>query len=307
MKRILAQAVDWYVRLHDTDPTDATRAEWQAWLNADPLNAQAWKRIEQLQQRFGQAPSRVAAVTIEQARLQRRAAVKMLAAVLGMGVVGWRGYEGSPWSVDYSTRVGQRSNVTLLDGSLLILDTDSRVDVQFDAHQRLIVLRQGAICVQTGKDPRPLHVQTAEGSVRALGTRFSVRQGEGITRVSVEAHAVEVRPRLASEQAQRAEAGQEVSFSASRTGQVSSAAERASAWTYGILVVIDWRLEDLLVELSRYRIGYLNCAPEVAGLRLSGTFLLDDSEGVLANLEDSLPVRVRRFTHYWVRVEGRNV
>jgi len=69
--------------------------------------------------------------------------------------------------------------------------------------------------------------------------------------------------------------------------------------------VVDWRLEDVVAELSRYRHGYLGCAPEVAGLRLSGTFLLDDSEGVLANLEDSLPVRLRRLTRYWVRVEGR--
>jgi transmembrane sensor len=60
----------------------------------------------------------------------------------------------------------------------------------------------------------------------------------------------------------------------------------------------------VLAELSRYRPGYLGCAPEVAGLRLSGTFLLDDSEAVLANLQDSLPVHVRRLTRYWVRIEA---
>ena len=305
MKRILAQAVDWYVRLHDSAVSDTTRREWQAWLAADPQHAQAWQRIEQLQQRLGQAPAGLAGTTLEQARQQRRAAVKMLAMLLGVGVVGWRGYQVSPWRADYSTRVGQRRHFTLADGSRLVLDTDSRADVQFDGTQRLIVLRQGEILVETAKDTRPLSVQTAEGRVLALGTRFTVRQGAGISRVTVEAHAVEVQPRLAIGQTLRAEAGQAVSFTAGTAGPLLPAVAQGSAWTQGMLVVVDWRLEDVVAELSRYRHGYLGCAPEVAGLRLSGTFLLDDSEGVLANLEDSLPVRLRRLTRYWVRVEGR--
>lgn len=305
MKRILAQAVDWYVKLHDSAASDTTRSEWRAWLAADPQHAHAWQRIEQLQQRLGQAPAGLAGAALEQARQQRRAAVKMLAVVLGVGVVGWRGYKVSPWSGDYSTRVGQRRHLTLVDGSRLVLDTDSRVDVQFDGLQRLIVLRQGEILVETARDARPLSVQTAEGRVLALGTRFTVRQDTGISRVTVEAHAVEVQPRLGGGQALRAEAGQALSFTADTVGPLMPAGAQSSAWTRGMLVVVDWRLQDVLAELARYRHGYLGCAPEIAGLRLSGTFLLDDSEGVLANLEDSLPVRVRRLTRYWVRVEGK--
>ncbi|GLO13398.1 sensor [Pseudomonas putida] len=305
MKRVLAQAVDWYVRLHDSAASDSTRSEWRAWLAADPQHARAWQRIEQLQQRLGQAPAGLAGATLEQARQQRRAAMKMLALLLGVGVVGWRGYQVSPWRADYSTGVGLRRHFTLVDGSRLVLGTDSRVDVQFDGLQRLILLRQGEVLVETAKDARPLSVQTAEGRVLALGTRFTVRQGAGISRVTVEAHAVEVQPRLATGQILRIEAGQASSFTADTLGPLLPAVAQGSAWTQGMLVVVDWRLADVLAELSRYRPGYLGCAPEVAGLRLSGTFLLDDSEGVLANLEDSLPVRVRRLTRYWVRVEGK--
>ncbi|MNH32785.1 fec operon regulator FecR [compost metagenome] len=116
---------------------------------------------------------------------------------------------------------------------------------------------------------------------------------------------MQVRPRLALSHVVRAEAGQSVSFSATTVDPLKTAAEQASAWTRGMLVAVDWRLDDVLTELSRYRHGFLSCSPDIAGLRLSGNFLLDDSEGVLANLEDSLPVRVRRLTRYWVRVEGR--
>ena len=305
MKQALAQAVEWYVRLHDSGATEVTRAEWQAWLQSDPLHARAWTRVETLRQRLSSAPEGYAATTIETARQQRRAALKMLAVLLGVGVTGWGGYRASPFSVDYSTRVGQRKKVTLPDGSLLVLDTGTRVDVQFDSHKRLIVLRQGAILVETAKDARRLSVQTAEGEIEALGTRFTVRQDDSITRVSVEAHAVAVRPRLASGQAIRAETGQAVSFTAGSVGPVRPAQEYGSAWARGMLVAVDWRLDDLLIELSRYRHGLLGCSPDIAALRLSGTFLLDDAEGALANLEDSLPVQVRRVTRYWVRVEAR--
>ncbi|WP_454256645.1 FecR domain-containing protein [Pseudomonas sp. Marseille-Q8238] len=305
MKVILAQAVDWYVRLHDSAVSDTTRSEWQAWLAADPQHAQAWGRIEQLQQRLGQAPAGVATVTLEQARQQRRQALKMFAVLLGVGVVGWQGYRTSPWSADYATRVGERRQLTLADGSRLDLNTDTRVDIRFDAGQRLIHLRHGEILVETAKDSRPLSVQTDQGRILALGTRFVVRQDDGTTRVTVEAHAVEVRPRLATQQVVRIDAGQTVSVAADVVGPLQPAPAQASSWTQGMLVAVDWRLQDVLAELSRYRPGYLGCAPEVADLCLSGAFTLDDSDAVLANLEDSLPVQVRRLTRYWVRLEAR--
>lgn len=304
MKVALSQAVDWYVSLNDSQVSDAQRAAWQAWLAEDPRHEQAWARLESLRQRFDQSPQG-AARTLENARHSRRNAMKALAVLLGVGLVGWQGYQTSPWSADYVTRVGQRRRVTLADGSRLDLNTDTRVDIRFAAGQRLIHLLHGEILVTTAKDPRPLSVQTAEGRIFALGTRFAVRQVSGQTRVAVEEHAVEIRPRQATAQAMRVEAGQACDFTSARVGALRPAAASASAWTQGMLVVVDWRLDSLLAELSRYRHGYLGCAPEVAALRLSGAFNLNDDETTLASLQDALPVQVQRMTRYWVRIEKR--
>lgn len=305
MKAILAEAVDWYVRLHDSHVSDATRASWQAWLVADIRHAQAWARLEQLQQRMAQAPGG-AAMTLETARQDRRSAIKALALLLGVGVVGWQGYRVSPWSTDYFTRVGQRRQLTLADGSRLDLNTDTHVDIRFDAGERLIHLRHGEILVETAHDRRPLSVLTAEGRILALGTRFSVRQEAGVSCVTVAAHAVEVRPERAPQQVMRVDAGQSLNFAADRLGPLLPMAADAQAWTRGMLVTVDWRLADVIAELSRHRPGHLGCAEQIADLRLSGAFNLDDSDAALANLEDSLPVRVRRLTRYWVRVEPRD-
>lgn len=303
MKAVLAKAVDWYVRLHDSAASDTTRADWQAWLAADSRHAEAWARIELLQRQLGQAPVG-AASALESARRDRRNALKTLALLLGVGVVGWQGYQVSPWSADYVTQVGQRRQLILADGSLLDLNTDTRVDVRFDAGRRLIQLHQGEILVETAKDARPLSVQTAQGQVLALGTRFSVRQGEGLSQVMVAADAVEVRPALASRQAVRVEAGQGLNFSAQGAGPLRAMPADIQAWTQGMLVAVDWRLDDLLAELSRYRPGYLGCATEIGGMRLSGAFNLDDSESALASLQDALPIHIHRLTRYWVHIEA---
>lgn len=305
MKVTLAEAVDWYVQLKDSQADASTEQAWQVWLHADPRHAEAWQRLQQLQQRLAVASPQLAAATLQGARQGRRQALKVLGLLLGAGVVGWQGYRASPLSADYVTRVGERRRVMLADGSRLELNTDTRVDIHFDSAQRLIRLQQGEILVQTGKDTRPLRVQSADGRISALGTRFAVRQLDGSTRVTVEEHAVAIQPRLAEANEVRVAAGQTMEFSAQRAGVVQAATDNASAWTQGMLVAVDWRLDRLLGELSRYRHGHLGCAPEVAATHLSGAFQLDDDEAILASLQDALPVTVRRLTRYWVRIEKR--
>ncbi|MBF8746743.1 FecR domain-containing protein [Pseudomonas monteilii] len=301
MKAILADAVDWYVRLHDSHVDDSTRLAWQAWVAADHRHSEAWARLEQLQCRLGNAPSG-AAQTLVIARRDRRNAVKALTLLLGVGVVGWQGYRVSPWRSDYSTRIGERRQFTLADGTHLDLNTDSRVDVTFDAGQRLIHLHQGEILVETAKDPRPLSVRTSAGDILALGTRFSVRQDAASTRVAVTAHAVEVRPSRSSEVV-RIGSGYSMNFNADSVGPLRALPADALAWVQGMLVSVDWRLGDVVHELARYRPGYFGCSPQVAELRLSGAFNLDDTDVALLSLEDALPIRVRRMTRYWVRLE----
>ncbi|MNP16292.1 fec operon regulator FecR [compost metagenome] len=70
-----------------------------------------------------------------------------------------------------------------------------------------------------------------------------------------------------------------------------------------MLVADDWRLGDFIAQLQRYRSGHLGCDPAVAALRISGAFHLGNTDTVLDNLTSTLPVRIRRFSRYWVSVE----
>ena len=73
-------------------------------------------------------------------------------------------------------------------------------------------------------------------------------------------------------------------------------------WTDGVLSVQQMPLAEFVSELGRYRPGLLRCAPEVAGLKVSGTYQLADTEQILQLLSRSLPVRVDYRTRYWVSI-----
>lgn len=302
----LQAAVQWYIRLNDDEASAADQQAWQRWLSASPEHASAWSRVEKLQQQLHGVPRDLALPVLTQMGVQRRQGLKLLL-LLAAGAATVGGYRASPYSADFATYTGQRRQVTLDDGSLLNLNTDSRVDIEFSESQRLIHLRQGEIFISTAPDrapARPLSVSTPHGRILALGTRFDVRLQDSFTHVWVEAHGVEVSPRDAPELKQRLDAGQGLTFSAGQLGPLRREIADSSAWTQGRLVVIEWRLAEVIQELARYRPGYLGCADAIADLRISGAFQLDDTDAALASLQASLPVRVRRFSRYWVRVEA---
>lgn len=304
----LEAAASWYVTLNAAPPSEAQVRAWQDWLGKKQAHAQAWARVEKLQRQLGRLPADVALPTLTGVRARRRAVLKTLALLMGVGITGWAVREsdtGQALMAGLRTAKGQRRQLALADASVLQLNTDTALDVEFDGQQRLLRLYNGEIMVQTAADPagRPFLVRTAQGHIRALGTRFSVRSEAGLSRVSVLEHAVEVRPATQPLQVLRLGGGQSVSFDAQRLGAASSIAPGTGAWTQGMLTVIEWRLADFLHELRRYRPGVLRCDEGIAELRLSGAFRIDDTDTILQNLSASLPVKVRYLTRYWVSIE----
>ena len=304
----LEAAATWYVQLNDGAASEARTQAWQAWMQSSPEHAAAWARVEKLQQQWAMMPQQAALSCLGAAQAQRRDVLKMLGMLVAVGGFSWFAVEQVPYRsmlAQQRTGIRERRSLRLDDGSQLELNADTALDIHFDSRQRLIQLLRGEIIVQTAKDPaqRPFMVQTAQGRVRALGTRFSVRQLPEQTRVGVMQEAVEVSPQRHANHALRLEAGQQVTFDFDRVGSARPLPAGSTAWVQGMLSVDDWRLGDFIEELGRYRPGVLHCAAEVHGLRISGAFRIDDTDTVLENLGKSLPVKVRYLTRYWASIE----
>ncbi|VVE63318.1 FecR family protein [Pandoraea captiosa] len=338
---ITLAATEWFVRLqalgidpgidvnartgaHDGKDDDANaqasadvRADlqrWQRWHDADARHALAWQRLVEFGAHLRTIPPLVAHNTLARVRVNpsRR---RMLGVIAVAGVTGavWTASESNSvraWRADLRTGVGERRTVQLADGTTLALNTDSAVDVHFSQDERRLRLVRGEIAITTGADAdhghRPFFVDTAQGSLQALGTRFVVREHDDSAAVAVLEGAVRVVPANRASAAVVLSAGQGATFDRGALRyrfDDASAANAAAAWTQGMLVVHAMPLGDFLDELSRYRRGHLGCAPEVAGLRVSGIYPVDDTDRVLDMLSRALPVEVQRYTRWFVRLQ----
>jgi transmembrane sensor len=315
---IADQAADWLTLLMSGEASEAERARWQAWRAEHPDHERAWRHIESIVGRLKVLQPKAAYQSLSpyagEAPRQpgRRQALQLLlwggfagaAATLGSRTQTWQSLSAS-----HRTATGEQRSWTLEDGTQLQLNTASAVSVLFDDTQRRLRLHAGELMIVTGhtrrdgqREQRPFIVETAEGEILALGTRFSVRQHAAHSQVIVFESAVEIRPRGASAGVQRLNAGERLAFSASGFGMSSAIDEQDGAWTRGQIIADNMRLADFVAELARYRPGIVRCTEDVAELRLSGVFPLQDTDRILANLPNVLPLAVQQRSRYWVTV-----
>lgn len=304
---VLDAAIAWQLTLDSSTPLE--REEFAKWHAANEEHARAWRQLGMLDQRFSVASGPARAALLQSREGIRRRVRKLgsglasVVAVIGLSMFAAEHYLPLDyWLADQRTATGEQRTVRLADGTVVNLNTHSAMDVRFDEKQRLVVLQEGEILIETGHgDARPFIVETREGRMRALGTRFLVKREEQGTRLSVLQSAVAAHPQ-SDPQEQILREGQQVLIRNNGLDAVVALNPGADAWTRGMLVVDNARLEDLVHELGRYRRGHLGIAPEVADLRITGSFPLHDTDKALSALLPTLPVQIEQHTPWWVTV-----
>ncbi|WP_395606989.1 FecR domain-containing protein [Pseudomonas sp. B22129] len=309
---ILGEAADWMVQLQSGSATDDDRRAIAQWQGRSAQHAQAWLRAEAILGDFNTVPGAIAGDTLK--RIGRKKALgrrQALGLLLLAGPATWLAYRYTPWqpwTADQHTAIGEQRPLTLPDGTRLLINTASSLNIVFTEQVRRVDLLQGEVMITTAKDPAPSHrpfvVQTRHGTARALGTHFSVRVGEQNSRVAVIEGSVQMLPQQAA-QGVILQAGEQSAFDRDRVAAVEPLNTGALTWENGMLLAQQMRLADLLDELGRYRSGVLRCHDSVAGLSVSGAFPLRDTDASLRLLQETLPVKVSSLTGYWVTVEPR--
>ncbi|MDP3608384.1 MAG: FecR domain-containing protein [Methylophilus sp.] len=311
-EKIAIEAAEWYFRLQEPSTTLAEQRACQAWRNADPAHELAWQRAVEVSEKFVGMPSGLAYATLKtSAQINRRHAIKTLAVLVTAGSLGWQGWQSEParlYRAEYTTHTGEQRKVVLSDGTEIYLNTSSGINTRFDDKQRQIVLEAGEIMIQTSKSDalsRPFSVVTAFGQLKPLGTRFVVKQNDEDILLSVIEGSVEI----ATKQGDRhvVHAQKQTRFSEHKIEVANAIDTHIESWTRGILFAREMRLVDFVSELNRYRSGTLRCAPEVADLKISGAFQLNNVSAVIDSLPSMLPVKVRYLTRYWVMLDAADV
>jgi len=314
----MEQAAQWYALLRSGDATESDRAAWQSWLDADPNHRRAWGYVEAVSRTFEpihtSAAPRLAADNLWTANirfLQRRRMITGIAMLTGSALIGWTAwrYTSLPdsllaYTADYRTTTGEIREFTLSDGTRVWLNTATAFNEDYRTDRRVLHLMLGEILIDTASDPqRPFYVETSNGQLRALGTRFTVREEDEVTLLAVYHGRVQVRTSAGATRLIRA--GQQVRFTAEGFNVPEVADVAREAWSRGMLVARNISLEEVVQELRHYRRGHLGVDPKVAGLRVFGNFPLRDTDETLALLAEALPVRIHRPMSWWVSIEPR--
>lgn len=312
---ILSQASEWFAVLQDKNCSEQDYQQWQAWLAEDATHARVWQRVEALSQPFQtlaeKLPVNLAHDTLGQVQHSgRRHALRLLGVGTTVIATGLLLRYNLPWQVwrhdyalahaAYRTRLGERLQFKLADGTQLTLNTASVVDVEYDEHLRRILLHQGEIHVESAHDirtkARPLVVDTPTARMTALGTRFTVRSDLHAGHVAVFDGTVRVAPEKT--ESIIVTAGQQVRFTPAEVTPDGVAELAREAWSAGKLVADNIALREFINELARYTPVSITVSPDTAQLRLVGVYSIADPGKdipvILTALENALPVHVQQ-------------
>ncbi|WP_371916403.1 DUF4880 domain-containing protein [Pseudomonas sp. B38(2017)] len=299
--QVAEQAVHWLLEMQQGQLSPRQQQAWQQWIDAHSEHRRAWEHIQRVNSRLRGLSSPLAHAALNAPKSgSRRQALKLLM-ILGAGsAVTWSMREHNPLPsllADYRSPIGQRRKISLGAGGQLQLNTASAADVRGDG---LIRLLEGEMLLTATQS---FEVQTAQGLLKTQGARINVRQFADRTQVALFEGRVELN--VPSRAPMLLPVARQLSFSTTSISDAKPLDANSGAWADGMLVAAHMRLGDFLDELGRYRRGQLHCDAKVADLLISGTYPLDDSERILDLLEISLPVKVKRFTRYWVTVEAK--
>lgn len=224
------------------------------------------------------------------------AAAVLLTASLALG---WR-YQTAVEETSYRTAVGTLQSVSLSDGSVATLSSDSRIVVRLSRNERHIDLQKGEAFFKVAKDPgRPFVVSAFDHRTIAVGTRFAVRRDDTGLRVVVTEGVVRLEPEVAQtgrrQPATLLPAGSVALASAAgilvRSGPVDLAEEYLS-WRSGYLSFHDTPLSVAAAEFNRYNTRQIVIDdPAVADMRVGGNFRWSNTDAFVRLLEQGFPVK----------------
>ncbi|MFB0875726.1 MULTISPECIES: FecR domain-containing protein [unclassified Sphingobium] len=292
-------AADWLIRQRDP-----AFEEWEAftqWLEADPAHATEFQRLMALDAALAKnlrlGPGGAATAPQKRAWPLRAmggfgaAAALVVAAVLSFGPSATTRY-----AVD--TAQGQRKHILLEDGSRVVLDGDTRVQLDPE-HPREVTLESGeALFDVVHNADIPFRVRFDGGSVRNLGTRFTVRRRGTETQVAVSQgavafdagpHQVELRP------------GQKLEQQGRKLTVAGVAVDEVGRFATPRLSYSDARLALVGADLSRELGAEVAIAPQIADRRVTMTFQLElDTDRSMRRLAALLDLQVRKTGEGWV-------
>lgn len=209
-----------------------------------------------------------------------------------------------PGSQTLETGVGEVRRATLADGSVVTLNTDSRLRINVGREAREITLVAGQARFDVAHDAsRPFRVSAGDITVTALGTAFDVialprRTAVTLIEGKVVVEAEDEPGRRATVSSVLAPGQQVALYRGGLTRPRPARLEATLAWQNQLVDLSDMKLADALEEVNRYSDTKVVVAdPSLANEQVSGVFKAGDVEAVSAALRAYFGLVILRRGH----------
>jgi len=320
------QAAEWVVRLEDRErPISAQeQSEFFNWLMRSAEHVKAFLTIADLSRALDGIDSerrldieklfpanRVAALPAHPGAAARlypsgrpststRIRIGLLAACATLVLAAYGGWKLWAPLTSYRTAVGEQRTLRLPDGSVLNLNTRSRVVIRFSKNAREVQLLEGEALFAVERDPsRPFSVVTQSAVIRVVGTQFNVYDRPDATTVSVVEGAVQVAPAAHPTAANLLSAGEEVQIAPSAAIKRKHVdLHNALAWRERRLVFENASLGEVIAEFNRYNTVQMRADEALAADKhLTAIFSADQPQSLIHYLEQDPALAVEQAGH----------
>jgi transmembrane sensor len=331
-------AAEWLTLLAEEDSAKQ-HAAFLAWLRASTLHVEEFLRLSALDHRLRRrsvwpddsvedlvAAVRTPAVTVihdahgaapAKPTAASRPALRWAAAIAAISLFGAPLYMLDRWHENefgvmaYMTAIGEQRSITLPDGSVVDLNSRSRLRARYTEHDRQIDLSAGEAIFKVAKNPqRPFRVRVGTTEIVAVGTAFNVDTHEARTVVTV----LEGRIRVLNlpEGIATPDAGPPSQVEAGRGEQVVITKDRTSptvttvdpvkvvAWTQRRLIFDNTPLEEVAAEFARYHSRTIRVtSASLRDRRITGVFDANDPASLIEFLRTDHAINVQSDAQGW--------
>jgi len=281
---IRIEAADWILlKRTEENWSEELQREFDEWCARSTAHLLAYLRLEAAWKQTDRlAALRGSQETVEKHPSRTPFLMRMVAAIGVIAIAGAMGayYASRPDTRVFSTTVGGREHVTLADGSVIELNTNTSLHISNTASARTVYLDRGEAFFQVKHDAaHPFVVVAGAHRITDLGTAFDVRrETQGLTVSLVEGRARFDAPKKRG--SYDLVPGDRIIATASgisRTQEPAAELARALSWRRGVLVFYGTTLAEAASEFNRYSTVKLVIPdPRVARLRINGTFHIDN-------------------------------
>lgn len=254
--------------------------------------------------------------------------IAVLVGVWGMTNTAWHdllsGQDGTAVAAAgevYSTSIGEQSVVNLPDGTILALNTNSLVRVNYTDQRRLLELERGEVNVQVAHDQsRPLSVIAGDKVIQAVGTVFNIEihkdqliellvtEGKVLVGVHRRQTNVEVLSTGSSQPVVAVSGGEGLMLGSSDEEIKRIEPEEIEvklSWKQGNLIFRGESLDDAVAEIGRYTsVEFVILDEDLKKLRISGLFRAGDVDGLLDTLRENFNIYHTRVGEEKVLLKG---